>query len=555
MKRPRLIPLEVGLATVLALAVVGTAALIGLTSYVATQKFIRRSIRTRLENIATVAAGRIDPAIHSTLRTQADETGEPYRQIKKALQEIRSASPEIRFVYTYRVDSDGTVRFVVDAENPTSKDFSHVGDPYPSASPRLVVNYREGTQATSEPEFTTDAWGVWLSGYVPVRDVSGRVECGLALDLSAQVVREHERRVLRVISALCVASAAVVLLLGLWFARRITQPLMRLAEDLGRVQRLELGQDLDIQSSIREVVVMRDAVRGMKGGLRSFRKYVPADLVTDLIALGQEARLGTEKREIAVFFSDIADFTTLSEVTPPERLATELEGYFDGMTRAVMEQGGTVDKYIGDAIMAFWGAPRPCSDATLRACLAALACRERSRLLNLERGRLGLVPMMTRIGITTGQAIVGNIGYEARLNYTALGDTVNLASRLEGLNKHYGTEILVCGETWSRVQNSMEARWVDLVAVKGKRIPVRVYEVMAPRGSLSSECQVRRTAYETALAHSLERRWDLAVNILRDLSQQEPEDGPTQVLLARCLHFQNHPPPAHWDGSHVMTEK
>ena len=208
---------------------------------------------------------------------------------------------------------------------------------------------------------------------------------------------------------------------------------MLLASDMSRIQNLDLEGDVDIHSRISEVASMKTAVDNMKSGLRSFQKYVPSELVAELIKLRKEAVLGVEKRELSVFFSDIAGFTTISESLPPERLARNMGAYFEGMTSALLRNKATVDKYIGDAIMAFWGA----RDRRKQPRRAGVQSRPsvsefRPTPLSADLVKAGMPPLTTRIGINSGEAIVGNMGYKDRLSYTAIGDNVNLASRLEG---------------------------------------------------------------------------------------------------------------------------
>ncbi len=555
MSQNRFISLRVGMATAFALTVVVTAGLIGVSTFFAARSFIRDSIRHRLENIATLAATRIQAETHSRIRTIADQNSADYAAIKRTLVEIKSVSPDIRFVYTYRIDDAGKVMFVVDAENADSPDLSQVGDVYTEATPLMRSIYQPSARATAEDKFTADKWGLWLSCFVPVLDSAGRVECAIGIDISARAVQDYEYGFLVTIGGFSAVIGVVVLLASIWYARRISRPLLSLAHELGRVQRLDLDHRVEIDSYVREVVVMRDAVRSLQSGLRSFRKYVPADLVSELMSLGQEARLSAEKREVTLFFSDIADFTTLSEKSTPEHLVEQLSVYFDGMTRSIIEGHGTVDKYIGDAIMAFWGAPRPAPDHAELACRAALRCRDHSRRVAVERARAGLPPMLTRIGLGTGPAIIGNIGYDARLNYTAMGDTVNLASRIEGLNKVYGTEILINETTWRHVNQAFATRLVDVVAVKGKTIPVRIYELLGERGAVDPVLTRFAAAYEQALDLYFARRFAEAASAFAVLVQENPENRAASVLEERCQRFQSEPPPANWQGEHVLDHK
>jgi len=175
--------------------------------------------------------------------------------------------------------------------------------------------------------------------------------------------------------------------------------------------------------------------------------------------------------------------------------------------------------------MAFWGAPHPLPDHAVQACLAAIKCRNRSRIIGGEQRKKGKAPMETRIGLNTGVAIIGNIGYDERLNYTAMGDVVNLASRLEGLNKFYGTQILISESTWQLAKDAIDARFIDVVAVKGKQIPVRIYEVICERGGMAPAQENLVAAYEKAMQLYLAREFKQCAELLEKLSVAHPDDA------------------------------
>lgn len=555
MKNNRLITLQMSMASAFAIIVIATSAFIGITTFLAARSFIRDSIRLRLQDIATLAAMHVNVLDASKIHARDDEKLPEYTRLKAYLERVRQISPEIRFTYLYRVDDSGKVFCVVENEPIGSPDMSHAGDPYPDATPLTRKVYKADAKAEAEQEFWSDQWGVYLSSYIPVLDASGKVECGLGIDMSAKAVHDFERRFLYSIIGLGSFTAVIVLFASLWYSRRISRPLLLLADDLGRVQRLELDTDINIRSSVKEVILMREAISRAKSSLRSFRKYVPADLVADLMALGQEARVSAEKREVTIFFSDIQDFISISEKMPPEQLVENLSTYFDGMTRSILEGKGTVDKYIGDAIMAFWGAPRHLGDHAVQACITAIKCRDFSRRLAEEQRKTGKEPMLTRIGLNTGVAIIGNIGYDARLNYTAMGDMVNLGSRLEGLNKYYGTQILISESTWQLAKEAVETRFLDIVTVKGRSVPVRIYEVICQRGGLTSEQAILVADYERAMQLYLAREFKHAAEVLGNLAFTHGEDIAVSIMLERNRTFLDNPPPAEWLGEFVMTNK
>jgi adenylate cyclase len=188
--------------------------------------------------------------------------------------------------------------------------------------------------------------------------------------------------------------------------------------------------------------------------------------------------LGGTRQEITAFFTDVQDFTSLSEAADPDALMRQTSRYFTALTDVIMSQGGTVDKFIGDAVMAFWNAPNTQPDHCERACRAALLAKKANASINREFGSEGLSPFHTRYGIHVGEAVVGNLGSSERMNYTVLGNVVNLAARLEGLNKQYGTDILVSEAVFVRVKDRFRFRFVDSVVAKGMIAETRVYELL-----------------------------------------------------------------------------
>src|SRR5262249_43477663 len=221
----------------------------------------------------------------------------------------------------------------------------------------------------------------------------------------------------------------------------------------------------------------------------------------------------------------------------------------------VLATGGTVDKYIGDAVMAFWGAPEPHPGHALAACTAALRGQQALRRLREKWAAEGKPPFRARIGIHTGEAVVGNIGSAARMNYTVIGDAVNLASRLEGLNKFYGTEILLSEDTFREAQGGVVARPLDWVSVKGKSKAVLVYELLGLKGEADpSSAEVVRV-YAEALEHYRGQDWAGAVELFQRVLGLRPDDAPPREMLGRCRDYQAAPPGQGWDGVHRMESK
>ena len=265
-------------------------------------------------------------------------------------------------------------------------------------------------------------------------------------------------------------------ILSAWLARRvIAKPLITVVDELKHVERFELDQVRRHPSRVIELANLSTAIADMAGGLAAFRKYIPADLVRTLVREGVEPRPGGAIRDLTVMFADIAGFTGLSERLG-DQIIPLLSRYLDTVSREVSGHGGTIDKFIGDAVMAFWGAPAANPDHAVDACRAALACQRALRASGLadDHGR----PLKVRIGINSGDMLVGNIGSEFRLNYTVIGDAVNVASRLEGANKEYGTEIIIGEETRRLAGDRIHVRELDRLVVYGRAGGLAIYELL-----------------------------------------------------------------------------
>jgi adenylate cyclase len=308
-------------------------------------------------------------------------------------------------------------------------------------------------------------------------------------------------------------------------------------------------------SRLLEVDQLARATEQMKMSLRSFGKYVPTDLVRQLLASGIEARPGGENRELSIFFCDLANFTTISENLSPRELVEQLGEYFHAFTEEVAASGGTVDKFIGDAVMAFWGAPVDRPDHAAAACRCALSCQQRLAGLRMIWKKQGKPEFFARIGINTGPVVVGNIGSARRFNYTVIGDAVNVASRLEGLNKFYGTSICVSEQTIRAAGGAVAARPIEQVAVKGKSTPVLVYELLGLSADARADAPRVAALHERGLEHYLRRGWPEAIAAFEEIIRVRPGDGPATEFLRRCRTFVQDPPGPDWDGVNRLETK
>lgn len=286
-----------------------------------------------------------------------------------------------------------------------------------------------------------------------------------------------------------------------------------------------------------------------------FAQYASPTLIEILIRDPSKLKLGGEEKEVSIFFSDIAGFTTLSEQIPPAQLVNVLNEYLTDMTNVIIKHDGYLDKYIGDAIMALWNALVDQPRHAVLACRAAVAQLHALDQLQKRFREKGWPPLDCRMGLNTGRVVVGNMGSLSSFDFTAVGDSVNLASRLEGANKMFGTHILISESTYRAAQDEIEARELDFLRVKGKTQPIRVYELLGLRNTISPEKRQTAALFAEGLAYYREQRFDLAAGKFMAALVITPNDPPSALFTKRSREFLLTPPPRDWDGVYVMTSK
>jgi adenylate cyclase len=553
-KQPLLFSIRVGLSFVYSAIVILGIVLVSVTILAHTRRIMREGMRDRIRDIVSIAALQISASNHAMIKTREDESKPEYKVLRGRLIKVREHIPEIRFIYTIRKVKPDRFEFVLDAET-NAADRSHPGDLVKDVSPILRRVFEDPKGERVELNFFKDRWGNWLSGYAPIFATDGTIASILGVDISAKTIVTNERQVTLHLALLTLAIALIAVVVGLYFSSRISKPLSVLATDMRKVRNLHLDEPANVESNLREVVDMREALITMKSGLRSFSKYVPTDLVRALIREGNEARLGGRHETLTVFFSDIANFASLAEARSPGELAQDLAQYFSIVTRTILENRGTVDKYIGDAVMAFWGAPEPLPNHAQHAVLAALKVKSYLNELNLQLAKKGKPPMETRIGLATGEVLVGNIGYEDRFDYTVLGDTVNIASRLEGLNKRYGTKILASAAVVESLGDSVLVRLVDKVVVKGRRNVVTVYEPICLASDASSDTIRRIDQWNEMVLRYWGREFEMTTPFFEAWFKNAPEDLFSAEFAKRSAEFEKKPPPEGWMGTVYTREK
>ena len=341
-------------------------------------------------------------------------------------------------------------------------------------------------------------------------------------------------------------------ILSAWLAQRlIAAPLIKVVNEIRHVERFDLDKVERHPSRLSEIENLSGAIGDMAQGLAAFRKYIPADLVKRLISDGNGARLGGAVRPMSVMFIDLAGFTGMSERLG-DRIIPLLSRYFDCVSTQIQDQGGTIDKFIGDAVMAFWGAPAPNPDHAADCCRAALACRRALAEASLvdDHGQ----PIKIRIGVNSGDMLVGNIGSEVRLNYTVIGDAVNIASRLESTNKTYGSTIIIGPETRRLAGERIVVRELDRLAVYGRAGGLQIYELLGMAGEFGGSLDWVK-CYETGLAAWRARDFTAGIAAFEKVLAIRPDDAASSAMIQRCKQQLENPGTEDWDGTTVARTK
>lgn len=512
-----------------------------------------------------------------------------------------SAEPVVTPVYTFpsigrpgitlsrrAVGPDGVVRAIVGADMTLDRmtqllgqvRVDGVGEVFLLDPKGGIFATSESPDATGQTPLTTAAAAAWtgqpdlvsslrLPGYqenhlvsmaamsapLPVQPVIGVVVPAAHF---VGAIEEATRRVI-LLSGLIGALGVLITVL---LSRLVSTSLGRVAQEAGRISGFDLTGDIRLSSHIDEVDKLGDAVSKMQHSLKSFAAYVPKEVVRAILAAGGTARVGGEARDVTLMFSDIEGFTSKSELLPPETALADLSRYFDAMDRAISDHGGTLDKYIGDAVMAIWNAPLVVPDHAALACRAVLACKAAEARLNATApgDRPGIFPTRTRFGLHSGRVVVGNLGSAARLQYTAIGGAVNLASRLEGLNKVYGTDILVSQAVVDLAGDHFLFRPVDLVQPSGTTLPVTIFELLGERAAdapFATPTALRDEAEAWAEAWALYRNrdWQAARTRFSAMADGSYRPALVALYLDRCDGCLALPPPPDWDGVNILRRK
>lgn len=471
------------------LAVISNGALLAMVYGQARQSLVGQ-MRTSVLSIAHTTAAHIDVDRYREIRGRADEESPAYKDLERYLRAAREANRRqdltVKYIYVIaqNPDNPNAAHFVVDAEE-EGENKSHYGEAYKAEdAPRLDF------QAAQVPQdFVHDQWGTWLTALVPVRDRSGTSIALLGVDVDARDVVRRLRLLLWSGLAAMLCSICLAVGLAVVASRRVTRPLTAVCDAAHAIGQGHLDTHVDVKSQ-DEFATLAAAINDMVVGLRqrdnlkhTLVRYVSREVADEILASGRMAELKSERRKITVLFADVRGFTTLSEGMSPEEIVSWLNEYFEKMIDAIFRQRGTLNKFLGDGLMAMFGAPADDPYQEEHAIRAALEMQQSVQELGRRLQQRQGVDFRIGIGINTGVAVVGNIGSNQRMEYTAIGDTVNIASRLEAKTKELMVDILVSDYTYVAVRNTFRFTKGDLLHVKGKVDPIQVFSVEGPADS------------------------------------------------------------------------
>jgi adenylate cyclase len=466
------------IATTIGVSVVSLAVL-----YQLSHNYLLDEFRQKVLSIARTTATMIDGDLHERIQKPEDESGPTYVALRDKLREVRDHLRRdgnyVKYIYTLRpkAGTKNDLLYVVDPEEDPAL-HSHIDEPFNYPGDPIWQD-----RATVDKEIFTDKTGSWLSGYAPIKNRKGEMVAVVEVDIAAT----HVDQDLRPLAFAAAGSVAISLLFGFgvtfWLSNRVAQPLTTLNEALRRVGKGDLTTKFESPTNDEFGEVSR-TINQMVDGLRerdmvksAFARFVSQQVMDSILQNGALPVLHGDRLKITALFSDIRGFTTISETRKPEEVVEILNEYFRCMVDIVFRNKGTLDKFMGDGLMVIFGAPTSDTQQEDHAVRAAIEMQQELRRLSKKWESEAKPPIHIGIGINTGFAVVGNIGSEERMEYTAIGDTVNTAARLESATKEHGVDILISDATRESLSQAFETKAVGSIHVKGRVEAVMTYAV------------------------------------------------------------------------------
>jgi adenylate cyclase len=449
------------------------------------ERVLRDQIGSQILTMTATTAAFLDGDLHKQVKGPGDETSAAYLTLRDQMRKARDVNRRddfhVKYAYTLTVSpQDPTaIRFGVDAEEDTSV-VTAVGEPYRTK----LSNPFDVEKMQYDKVFTTDDWGTFLTANAPIRDGQGQVVAALGVDVEATEVTEKVAQMFRV--ALLGAGFALLLAFSAaWFvAQKFSRPMDDLRQTVAAISQGDLKARSRVDSN-DEFGVIGTGINAMAVGLEersrlqtSFERYVPSKVVASIMKSSDGPALQGERRQVTVLFSDLRSFSKATESRRPEDVVAFLNSHFEAMCEVIERHGGTLDKFIGDGMMALFGAPNDDPHQEEHAILAALEMQERIRALGQQPGAGGSWPVMQMgIGINSGYAVVGNLGSNRHMEYTAIGETINSAAYLEAKTKEYGVDIIISQYTYNAVRGLFKTKPLGPIAMKGYTEQMTVYSI------------------------------------------------------------------------------
>jgi len=523
----------------------------------ATLQNIDDTLCAAAEGVRNIVPPLLVEESQATARTEPAYT-DTYRAAHKALEQYFSAT-RLQFLYAIAVSpGDGTAFELVSNLSPEQKAAGIdplqelLRKPY-TPSPGMLQTAKKKERFI---DVARDEYGYFRSCLVPVPfpnaqpDGTGEIVAIFGADME---ISDVNARLLRDLLT-NIGIGFLVLVVTLFIVRAISNGIARdvrvVVDETEDVSRLNLKPEEQRRSSVfLEVDQLFGALFDMKTGLKAFSKYVPASVIKRVLATGK-AEIGGERRELSLLMTDVTDFTTISEQLAPEKVMVVMSEYFDNVVAPILEMNGVLDKYVGDAIFAYWNAPMLQENHAELCCTAALKSREASNRLAARWKSEGMFPWLTRFGLHAGDTVFGNVGAPDRMDFTVIGSSVNLASRIEGLNKYYGTEILASARLRELAQDKFVFRSIDLVMPKGALYSFEIFELLGTRADFVGQTAALddMLTWEKAYALFKARQWAEALAAFTAYAADHPSDKVAALYVKRCQEFIAAPPAPAWDG-------
>jgi class 3 adenylate cyclase len=489
---------------------------------------ITEATQNHLKAAAQAAAQYVSAEELDRYHSVEDAKNQGYRDLKMRLVQFAKEYNILYVSYLREYDKDN-FQYIVD------NDF----DQATIVGPGTILPIQDIARAALAGNVTAtdlgsynESWQGLIAGFAPVYDSNGDFYCVADVDISDKVIFD-QRRYSSTMMILQISALSVSVIFGI-----LNMLLYR--------KKAKQIEDANIK------------LQYFNNNMRqAFSTYLSEDVVEEIISDPARLQLGGVNRHMTALFSDIKGFTSIAEMLTPNHLVDLLNHYLSTMSDIILEQKGTIDKYQGDSIISFFGAPLELNDHALRACTAGIVMKRMEKDVNkyvMENG-ISPSPLLTRIGINTGDMVVGNMGTQKKMNYTIISNAVNIASRLEGVNKQYGTWVLASDSTIQEAKGRLLTRRLDCVRVIGINEMIRIHEILEMKADASDALFEQVYLFHKALDLFEGRNWKDAESALNQVLKLFPDDGPSLLYLDRCRQFQEHPPLPDWDGSFNLSEK